>query len=567
MYRNLKQNYPYYKVREISSLREHIDSLAEIYEDRPAYKFKEHGEVKSVSYRAFKGDVDAFGTGLLDMGLNGKHIAVIGDNSYRWIVSFVSVLLSSGVVVPIDKELSTEEIQYILSFSDCEAVIYSAGAVEKKIKEIVPNLPNITHYICMTESADKDDNHYRLDDIAKRGRELLDGGDRRYLELKHDIKALKELLFTSGTTGRSKAVMLSEECLVFNINNSYKLMTVTDTALSVLPYHHAYESTCGILAMMLKGITICINESLRSVLPNFKLYKPTEVLLVPLFVEKVYRGIWDKAEETGKADTLRKLIKFSNSLLKMGVDLRKPLFRSVTSVFGGRLKAIVCGGAPIKPSIAEFFDSIGIPLITGYGITECGPLISINRPNYHRYDSVGLLMPGMEIKIDNPNENGEGEICVKGPNVFMGYYKNEEATKQAIRDGWFHTGDIGKYDGEFIYITGRLKNIIILKNGKNVYPEEIEEKLSEMCDYIGELVVRAMKDDNDDEKLLGVEIYPDYERAKQLGIEDVEGSIKKVISEYNEKAASYKVIKKVVFRTEEFEKTTTKKIKRKYNDN
>lgn len=567
MYRNLKENYPYYKVREVSSLREHIDSLADIYEDRFAYKYKEHGEAKSVSYRGFKNDVDAFGTGLLDMGLDGKHIAVIGDNSYRWIVSFVSVLLTSGVVVPIDRELSTEEIKYILTFSDCEAVIYSAGAVEKKIAEIEADLPNITHYICMTHPSAKDDKHYSLDDIAAKGKALLDEGDRRYLELKHDIKALKELLFTSGTTGRSKGVMLSEECLLFNINNSYKLMTVTDTALSILPYHHAYESTCGILAMMLDGITICINESLRSVLPNFKLYKPTEVLLVPLFIEKIYRGIWDKAEETGKAEKLRKLIKFSNSLLKRGIDLRKPLFSSVTSVFGGRLKAIICGGAPIKPAVTEFFDSIGIPLITGYGITECGPLISINRPNYHRYDSVGLLMPGMEIKIDNPNENGEGEICVKGPNVMMGYYKNEEATKEALRDGWFHTGDIGRYDGEFIYLTGRIKNIILLKNGKNIYPEEIEEKLSSMCDLIGELVVRAMKDDNDDERLLGVEIYPDYDRAKQLGVENVEEVIKKAISEYNQNAASYKVIKKIVFRTEEFEKTTSKKIKRNYNIN
>jgi long-chain acyl-CoA synthetase len=565
MYRNLKENYPYYKVREVASLRQHIDSLAEIYGTKAAYKYKDHGEIKSVTYREFKDEIDAFGTGLLDMGLDGKHIAVIGDNSYKWIVSFLTVLLSSGVVIPIDKELSAEEIEYILSFSDCEAVIYSSGATGKKLQQLEANLPNITHYICMTQPATKDDKHYVLEDIIAKGRELLGQGDNRYLQLEHDIKALKELLFTSGTTGKSKGVMLSEESLIFNINNSYKLMTITDTALSVLPYHHAYESTCGILAMMLNGATICINESLRSVLPNFKLYQPTELQLVPLFIEKIYRGIWDKAEETGKANKLRKLIKFSNSLLKMGIDLRKQLFGSVTSMFGGRLKAIICGGAPLKPAMTEFFDSIGITLINGYGITECGPLISINRPNYHNYESVGMLMPGMELKIDNPNENGEGEICVKGPNVMLGYYKNEEATKEAIRDGWFHTGDIGKYDGEFIFLTGRIKNIIILKNGKNIYPEEIEEKLSNMCDYIGEVVVRAMKDESDDERLLGVEIFPDYDRAKQLGIEDVEGSIRKVIAEYNEKEASYKIIKKIVFRTEEFEKTTTKKIKRKYN--
>ncbi len=565
MYKNLKENYPLYEVREISSLRELVDTGAELYGDRPAFKYKNKGEVISVSYKQFKEDVDAYGTALCEMGLDGKHIGIIGDNSYNWVRSYLTVLNSSGVVVPIDKELSAEEVKNILITGDCEVLIYSGGATESKIKEIEPELTDITHFICMSELTAKDDKHFYIEDIIEKGRQLLKNGDSRYTSLIPDNKVLKELLFTSGTTGKSKGVMLSAECLVFNIINGQKLMNITDTCLSVLPYHHSYESTTGILVMLHAGMTICINESLRSVLPNFKLYKPTEVLLVPLFVEKVYRGIWDKAEESGKAAMLRKLIKVSNSLRRIGIDVRSKLFTSVTSVFGGRLKAIICGGAPLKPQLVEFFESIGITLINGYGISECGPLISINRPCYRNSESVGILLPEMELKIDNPNEDGEGEICVKGANVMLGYYKNEKATAEAIVDGWFHTGDVGKTEGDFIYITGRIKNIIILKNGKNIYPEEIEEKLSVMSDLIAEIVVKSIRDGEDDERYLGAEIFPDFDRAKQLGIEDAEAEIRKTISEYNEKEAGYKVIKKIIFRKEEFEKTTTKKIKRKYN--
>lgn len=563
MYKNYKKNYPYYEVREISSLRDLIDSSAALFKDRLAYKYKEKGEIKSVSYAEFKNEVDAIGTALLDMGLDGKHIGIIGDNCYNWVRSYLTVLASSGVVVPIDKELSLEEIEYIIDSSDCEVLIYGGGQTEKKILEIEEKLPNITHFICMEEPTNKE--HYQLEDIMNKGRELLDNGDTRFISIEPDNKALKELLYTSGTTGKSKGVMLSADALLFNIINGQKLLKITDTCLSILPYHHSYESTNGLLVMMHAGMTICINESLRSVLPNFKLYKPTEVLLVPLFIEKIYRSIWDKAEETGKAGMLKSLIKFSNSMRKIGIDLRKQLFGSVSSVFGGRLKLFICGGAPLKPQMTEFFDSIGITLINGYGISECGPLISINRPEYRNYESVGMLLPGMEIKIDNPNEKGEGEICVKGDNVMMGYYKNEQATAKAIRDGWFHTGDVGKYDGEFIYLTGRIKNIIILKNGKNIYPEEIEEKLSTMSEFINEIVVKAIKADDNDERLLGAEIFPDFERAKMRGIDDVETEIRKTISEYNDKEASYKIIKKIIFRKEEFEKTTSKKIKRKYS--
>lgn len=566
MYKNRKTNYPLYEVRECASLRALIDDAARDFPDMVSFRYRSGGEVVSVTYPEVKEQVDALGTAMYDLGIGNTHVAIIGANSFDWVRAYLSTLNTEGVVVPVDKDLSDDNTVFVLDNSDATAVFHAGKATEKKLLALEDRLPNIKYFICFDEPAVKDERHLYVGDLLEKGKELLAAGDRRFLDVTPDNECLKELLYTSGTTGRAKGVMLNAKALITNIRASQMLMKITDTAVSILPYHHSYESTTGILTMFHHGMTICINESLRTVLPNIKFYRPTEVQLVPLFVEKIYRGIWDKAEESGKAAALRKLIRFSNGMLSVGIDLRKPLFKSVTENFGGRLKAIICGGAPLKPDMVDFFDSIGITLINGYGITECGPLISINRPEFHNYESVGQLLPGMQLRIDDPNEAGEGEICVKGPNVMMGYYKNEKATAEAIVDGWFHTGDIGRVDeNNFIFITGRMKNLIILKNGKNVYPEEIEEKLSVKCPYISEIVVRAMKA-GEEERLLGAEIFPDRERAEKNGIADVEAEIRRAVSEFNDTEPSYKMIKKIVFRDTEFEKTTSKKIKRKYED-
>ncbi len=562
MFKNRKTNYPLYNVRDCKSIRQLVDEGAAMFGDKPAFRYRTGKTITDVTYKELRHQMDSFGTALCVLGIENKHIAIIGNNRYEWALSYLTVLNSNAVVVPVDKDLSVEETKYILEFSDCSAVIY-AKCVEEKISSIIEDLPNITHYICMDEPAVNDDMHYSMSELLSRGAKLLDGGDKRYLGLSHDPDELKELLFTSGTTGKSKGVMLSESALCFNIVGGQKLMWISDTCISVLPHHHAYESTCGILTMLHKGMTIGINESIRTLLPNFKTYKPTEVLLVPLYLEKFYRTIWDKIEEKGKTETIKKLIKLSRGLMKMGIDMRGVFFKSITDTFGGRCKSIICGGAPLKPYIAEFFTDIGITLINGYGISECGPLVTVNRPEFHDYESVGLALPGLKLKIDNPNEAGEGEVCVKGPNVMLGYYKNPEATAQVITDGWFHTGDIGRigHDG-FLFITGRIKNMIVLANGKNVYPEEIEDKLCSMSEYIEEIVISAVK--KGETTVLGAEIFPNRTRAEQKGISDVEKEIHAAITRYNEEEPPYKTIKNVTFRDTEFEKTTTKKIKRKY---
>ncbi len=564
MYKNRKKNYPYYDVRPCDSIRTLVDSTAELYAEKDAFRYRMGGTDYSVTFSEFKKQVDYLGTALYSLGIGKSHVAIIGDNCYSWVLTYFTNLITEAVVTPVDKELSVEDIGNILEHSECEAVFYTVS-VSKKIEALRQRLTNVKKYIVMDSAVPLVSGDYALDELKQNGERLAEEGDTRFLDVVPKVKELKQLIYTSGTTGKSKAVMLSQETLCFNVVKSQELMRITERNLSVLPYNHCYEATCGLLSMFFGGVTTSINESLRTILPNFKKYKPTEMQIVPLYAENFYRRIIATIEDKGITKKFKAAQKLSNGLLKLGIDKRKTLFKDIHDTFGGELKVFICGGAPLKSHIMEFFESIGIIIINGYGITECGPLISINRPEYYRNGSVGLPLKDTVVKIDNPDENGEGEILVKGKNVMLGYYKNPEATKEAIRDGFFHTGDIGKIDKDgFIYITGRKKNLIVLKNGKNIYPEEIEEQLMDIP-YIAEVVVSAAKISDSDDKALGVEIYPNYELAANQGITDVEAEIKKHISEFNKKQPPYKVIKQIVIRKTEFEKTTSKKIKRIYN--
>ena len=562
-FRNRRKDYPYYRCCPyVSSVRELIDVCVAKYGDKPAWKFKRNGEPVSVTFNEYKTEVNSLGTGLCEYGIEKEHIVIIGNNCYEWALSFYAVMASAGVAVPTDNMLSEEELEYIFNFSDSTVIIYAKSA-EKKIRSLEPRLPNVKLYICMEEPAERDDMHISLSDVLETGRKLYLAGDTRYTDIVPDTERLSELVFTSGTTGKAKGVMLNQRQICYVVSHSPDIMHVTYSCISVLPYYHTLESTCGLLGMFHSGNTNHINENLRTLMPNFKEYRPTDVQLVPLFVEKMYRSIWEKIEEQGKAKKVKKAIKISNFLLKAGIDLRQKLFAEIHATFGGRLLEIICGGAPLAPEIAEFFYSIGITICTGYGITECAPIITITRPEFHDYRSVGTIMPGVEVKIANANDEGEGEICVKAPNVMMGYYKDPERTAQAFdEDGWFRTGDIGKlYKDNRLCVTGRLKNIIILPNGKNVYPEELEYKLHRMSDLLGEIVVREFVRPNG-EHVVGAEIYPDQKYIKENNITDVNAAVKEILDRYNEGQPNHKVIKDFVIRTVEFEKTTSAKIKR-----
>jgi len=400
------------------------------------------------------------------------------------------------------------------------------------------------------------------------GKKLLENGDERYLSFEGDLEKTCAILFTSGTTGTSKGVMISHKNLITAVNSSYLMTSFreNDVIVSVLPIHHTYEMTCGILTPLSFGATVCINDSLKYVLKNFQLFKPTGLVLVPLFVATMHKKIWDTATKSGKAKKLRAAISVSDRTRKIGIDLRKILFKEVIDAFGGRLRLIISGGAALSAELVNCFDQLGITICQGYGITECAPLISVCPYKANKPGSVGLPVPGLEVIIDKENpDDPAGEIVVRGDNVMQGYYMDEDATAAVLEDGWFHTGDYGYVDDDgYVYITGRKKNVIVLNNGKNVFPEEIESYI-EKIDLVSEVVVVGRDDENGQTFGITALIYPDLKAAKDAGLEDINDiseAIKTEIAHLNKTLPSFKQIRGIEIRKNEFDKTTSHKIKR-----
>lgn len=558
------KNYEYNKAVKIDTIKELMDLAEKEDGDKIAFEYrneKDKSKIEAITYKEFQYDTYYLGTALLQLGMNKNHIAVIGENSYKWLTVYLTVLKSDSVLVPIDRELPEKDIINILKSSDSEVLFY-AGKYEKYIEKFKKELPNIKYFIDFDRNENLE-NVLSYKKIMDLGKERYEAGDKSYASIEHkDTNILKLLVYTSGTTGDPKGVMLTEHNLVSCVYYGLQVAEIKTKCLSVLPYHHTYEAVAGILVALHKHATICINDSLKNVLKNLQLYKPDYIYLVPAFTEVFYKNIWGTAKKEGKEAGLKFLIKLSNVLRKMGIDLRGKLFKSIHSAFGGNLKEIICGGAPIRPEIGKFFNDIGVMLLNGYGITECSPLVSVNRPKFNDSSTVGVILPCCEVKIENPNDEGDGEIWVKGDIVMIGYYKDKERTDKVLKDGWFNTEDYGKVNekGQLV-INGRKKNVIVLTNGKNVYPEEIENYILRIP-YVEETIVKSVKNDIGQEVALCAEVYLNSDKVKELEIENVEEQLKKDISKETKELASYKHITKIEIRKTEFIKTTTKKIKR-----
>lgn len=559
-----KKNYPLYETTFFENFRVMTENVAKKYPDRVAISYKKHPrdrETVDVTYAEARDYIRDMGTELIHMGLRDKHVAIIGESSYEWICSYFSLMSIGAVTVPMDKDLPADEMAGILDFADCEAVFYSP-VIEDKIISIMDRLPRIKTYVCMKETGTE--GVLNLPEIVKRGGERFRNGDSSYYDYEIDNERLATIVFTSGTTGKGKGVMLSQKNIVMDMTLGMYNFAITPKTMNVLPPHHTYGSTVNFVGHFAQGSMIYISSGLRYIMDEMKEQKPSHLVLVPLFVETMHRKIWQTAEKNGKAGMLRFLIRVSNFLRKLGIDLRRRFFRSIHEIFGGRLEFIICGGAHLNQDIIDTFDAIGITILNGYGITECAPLVSCNRNKYQKKGSVGIPIVGEQIKIKDPDENGEGEICVKGPNVMLGYYKDPEATAAAFdEEGYFKTGDYGRLDEDgWLYITGRLKNMIILSNGKNVYPEEIESEISKIYGVLEVIVYAGESRAQKNKEVIVAEIFPDFEALKQKGIENVQAYFNEEIKKVNERMVSYKAIKMVKIRNEEFPKNTSRKILR-----
>lgn len=566
---NKKYDGVYYPVREVTDLKDMIESSAALFKDVPAYlqKDKPGGTFQPVTFGEFKEKMDALGTRLLDMGLGGKKIAVVGESCWQWILTYFAVVCGVGVIVPLDKNLPIDEMKSLVQRSGASALVYTKRS-EKALAPLFEEKYEVEHFISMGQS-EHNDTALSLDRLIEEGEQLLKEGIRDYVDAEIDREQLATLMFTSGTTGMSKGVMLSHKNIVANVVSMSKLVHVPvgTKTLSILPIHHAYEFTCDICTCFYQGGTVVICEGIKYIQKNMNEVHNSIMLGVPLVFEKMYKGMWKQAEKQGEAEKLRKAIDLSKKLkLYNNPKLMKKLFKAIHQNFGNNIRLLIAGGAAIDPKVIEDFEAMGLPMIQGYGMSECAPIIAVNQDRYSKAASVGKPMPGTQVRIENPDEDGIGEVVCKCDSVMMGYYNNPEATAEVLKDGWLYTGDLGYLDEDgFLYLTGRKKTVIVTKGGKNIFPEEVETVLME-DELILEALVYGREDDKVGNVMITADIFPNYpllkERFGEMSGSDIYHFFKELVDGINKKMPPYKAIKRINIRETEFDKTTTGKIKR-----
>lgn len=554
-----------YDSKEFRTIKEMLENSGREFAERNAFVIK-HKEGKkiiyeNITYARFVREINSLGTALIDMGYKDKRVAIIGKNRYEWVLAFTSAINGVGTAVPLDKGLPDEEIEMSLKKSKAEIIFCEATYLETIKNIMVKGETSLKKIVCM-DALDREEN---IKDLIDKGEELIEQGDRRFIDSEINIDDLAEIVFTSGTTSMSKAVMLTQKNIISNINDMNKVerMYETDTNIAFLPFHHTFGST-GILLFLSKGVRNVFCDGLRHVQENLKEYKVSVFVCVPLLIEAMYKKIEAGIEKKGKTKTVKIGLIISNFLLKFGIDIRRKLFKDILAELGGELRFIISGASPLDKKVAKAFNEFGILTIQGYGLTETSPVLAAESINVIKYGSIGYPLPSVEMKIFEPNEEGIGEIVAKGPNVMLGYYEDEETTKECLIDGWYHTGDLGYMDKDgIIFITGRKKNVIVLKNGKNVYPEEIEVLVNNLP-YVAESMVYG--EEKDDDLMVSVKIVYNKEyvedKYKDLSEDEFRNIVWQDIKGINTKLPKYKYMKKLVLTDEPMVKTTTQKVKR-----
>lgn len=556
-----------YDADKINDFRELIDRYSKLYSNKVAFEYKETPSSKEhikITYSQFASDIKSLGTALINLGLSQKKIAIISPNRYEWCVSYLAITTSDMVVVPLDRALPDNEIESLIIRSKAEAVIFDKKYSEVFSKIAKEKKSNLSHFICMDDLAD----FATYSNLIQKGHSLLLNGDNKYDNVKIDNKKMSIMLFTSGTTSISKAVALSQSNICEDI---YALAQMTDirkedTFLSFLPLHHTFESTCTFLYGSYSGITIAFCDGLKYVQKNLAEFKVTGFVCVPLMLEIMYKKIKKGIEEQGKAKLVATMTKISNGLLKIGIDIRRKVFKQILDNLGGKLRILIAGGAAMSKEAIQGFLDLGINLLQGYGLTETSPVVAGENDKFKRCGSVGFPLPGINVKIDNPNSEGIGEVAVQAPTVMLEYVDNPEATAEVLKDGWFYTGDLGYFDKDgFLFITGRKKDVIVLKNGKNIFPEELEMLINKLP-YVSESMVFGRPLEDGDYKICAKIVYnEDYiaENMANLSTEELFNKVWEDIKEnVNHKMPAYKYIREIILSKTPLIKTTTQKVKR-----
>ncbi len=558
----------YFDATEFKNIKEILYNSAKVYKDNTAFilkhKINKKVQYENVSYKRLLDEVNYLGTKFFDLGFKYKRIAIVGRNSYEWTLTHLANLLGGILSIPLDKELQVDELESCLERSKADVVVFDEKYIDN-IEEIKRrNNTNLQEYICMR----KLENYLDIPTLLQQGKELIASGNTNYINQEIDSYKMNILLFTSGTTSKSKAVMLSQNNIASNV---YSMQLVeglfpSDVNLAFLPCHHIFGST-ELIVMLACGVQTAFPDGLRYVAQNLKEYKVSVFVGVPLLVEAIYKKVEQGIASQGKTKVVNIAKKVSNLLLKLHIDIRKKLFKSIINELGGYLRFVISGGAPLDKKVAKGFNEIGIQVAQGYGLTETSPVIAAENAVKTKYGSIGFPMENVEIEFINKDTDGIGEIRVKGPNVMLGYYENPEATNEVLRDGWFYTGDLGYIDKDgFLFITGRKKDMIVLKNGKKVFPEELEVLVNRI-DEVEECMVFGIPDNKDKNDIkLSVKIVYNKdvvnEKYPNIQKEELEKIIWDKIKEINKTFPPYKYIKHMILTDKELIKTTTKKIKR-----
>ncbi len=546
--------------RDFENVRALVEWAGDYYAEKSVFSYRTSlkAEKTTITFKELRDDVRALASELASMGCRGKKCVLIGKMTYEWALVYYAVLSIGGILVPLDRDWGAAELAKTAAKADA-SFLFIDEDISAKAEEIVANTELAAEPVILCGRG----SGKGLDALKEAGRVKFSEDTSAYFGADINNKELALIVFTSGTTGEGKGVMLNQNAFLSDLSSIIPYIDFADKTVSVLPPHHTYGSSVMLIGHMMIGCEMYISAGLRYIQKELEMEKPGHLILVPLYLETFYRKIWAKINDQGKAKLVKVMIKISNFLLKLKIDVRRKLFGSIRAAFGGEIKMIISGGAPINSEIIQFFDAIGISTLNGYGITECAPIIAVNRSRRNIHGTVGVVLDIDTVKIDEPNEQGEGEIWVKGPNVMLGYYKNEEATKDAFsEDGYFKTGDYGRLDGDVITITGRKKNLIILSNGKNVYPEEIENELIATPGLVDIVVYEGQSRRGMEHNAIVAEVYTDKDFMEKNGIADVKAYIQTYVDAYNKTAVPYKKITVIKVRDEEFPKNTLRKILR-----